>query len=108
LEKARLCVFQANYHLIWATKYRRKVLVASVKDRLEELLKMIAEQNGCRLLALRPKFFSSFQYLKKNNLRITHPNFPFKYSSISKTINWCSKKCQRCQIHKIQVIAFFA
>jgi len=48
-----MCVFQANYHLIWATKYRRKVLVGSVEVRLEELLKMIAEQNGCRLLAAR-------------------------------------------------------
>ena len=48
-----ICAFQATYHLIWATKYRRKVLVGSVKVRLEELLKMIAEQNGCRLLAVR-------------------------------------------------------
>ena len=53
LEKARTCAFQANYHLIWATKYRRKVLVGLVKIRLEELLKMIAEQNGCLLLAAR-------------------------------------------------------
>lgn len=53
LEKVRTCAFQANYHLICATKYRRKVLVGSVKVRLEELLKMIAEQVGCRLLAAR-------------------------------------------------------
>jgi len=42
LEKARTCAFQANYHLIWATKYRRKVLVGSVEVRLEDVLKMIA------------------------------------------------------------------
>jgi putative transposase len=53
LEKARSCAYQANYHLIWATKYRRKVLLGSVKVRLDELLKTIAEQNGCRLLAAR-------------------------------------------------------
>ena len=53
LEKARTCAYQANYHLIWATKYRRKVLLGSVKVRLDELLKTIAEQNGCRLLADR-------------------------------------------------------
>ena len=53
LEKARTCAFQANYHLIWATKYRRKVILGSVKDRLEELLKSIADQSGCRLLAAR-------------------------------------------------------
>ena len=53
LEKARTCAFQANYHLIWATKYRRKVLDGSVRVRLEELLKLIAKQNGCRLLAAK-------------------------------------------------------
>jgi putative transposase len=53
LEKARSCAFQANYHLIWVAKYRRKVLLGSVRVRLEELLKTIAGQNGCRLLAAR-------------------------------------------------------
>ena len=53
LEKARTCAFQANYHLIWATKYRRKVLVGSVEVRLEEVLKTIADQSGFQLLAVR-------------------------------------------------------
>ena len=53
LERARSCAYQVNCHLIWATKYRRKVLLGSVKVRLYELLKTIAEQNGCRLLAAR-------------------------------------------------------
>jgi putative transposase len=53
LEKTRTCVFQANYHLIWATKYRRKVLVGSVEVRLEEVLKTIAVRSGVQLLAVR-------------------------------------------------------
>ena len=53
MEKARTCAFQANYHLIWATKYRRKVLVGSVEVRLEEVLKMIAENHGYQLLTTR-------------------------------------------------------
>ena len=53
MEKARTCAFQANYHLIWATKYRRKVLVGSVEVRLEEVLKMIAENHGYQLLTVR-------------------------------------------------------
>jgi putative transposase len=53
LEKARTCAFQANYHLIWATKYRRKVLVGSVEVRLEEVLKMIAHNHGYQLLTAR-------------------------------------------------------
>ena len=53
LEKSKTCAFQANYHLIWAVKYRRKVLVGSVEIRLVEVLKMIAESHGYRLLAAR-------------------------------------------------------
>jgi putative transposase len=53
LEKARTCAFQANYHLIWATKYRRKVLLGSVEVRLLEVLKMIAANHGFKLLAAR-------------------------------------------------------
>ena len=53
MEKARTCAYQANYHLIWATKYRRKVLVGSVEVRLEEVLKTIAVQSGFLLLAAR-------------------------------------------------------
>jgi putative transposase len=53
MEKARSCAFQANYHLIWATKYRRKVLLGSVEVRLLEVLKTIASQSGFRLLTAR-------------------------------------------------------
>ena len=53
LEKTKTCAFQANYHLIWAVKYRRKVLVGSVEIRLVEVLKMIAGSHGFRLLAVR-------------------------------------------------------
>jgi putative transposase len=53
LEKARTCAYQANYHLICATKYRRKVLVGTVVVRLEEILKTTADSHGYQLLALR-------------------------------------------------------
>ena len=53
MEKARTCAFQANYHLIWATKYRRKVLLGSVEARLGEVLKTIANQSGFQLLTAR-------------------------------------------------------
>ena len=53
MERARTCAFQANYHLIWATKYRRKVLLGSVEVRLLEVLKTIANQSGFRLLTAR-------------------------------------------------------
>jgi putative transposase len=53
LEKARSCAYQANYHLIWATKYRRKVLLGSVEVRLKDVLKTIAATHGFQLLAAK-------------------------------------------------------
>lgn len=53
LEKARTCAFQANYPLIWATKYRRKVLLGSVEVRLLEVLKTVANQCCFVLLTAR-------------------------------------------------------
>ena len=53
LEKARTCAYQANYHLICAIKYRRKVLVGAVEVRLGKVLKMIADRHGYQLLATR-------------------------------------------------------
>jgi putative transposase len=37
-------VYNLGYHLIWCPKYRRKLLVGQVKDRLEELLKRKAQE----------------------------------------------------------------
>ena len=39
-------VFSLKYHLVWCPKYRRKVLVSPVDDRLKELLVETAEEHG--------------------------------------------------------------
>ena len=53
MEKDRTCAYQANYHLIWAIKYRRKALIGSVEVRLVKVLKTIANQSGFKLLTAR-------------------------------------------------------
>jgi putative transposase len=53
LDKASSCAFQANYHLIWAVKYRRKVLVGPVEARLVEVLKVIAVSCGFEVFVCR-------------------------------------------------------
>lgn len=37
------CVYYAKYHLVFATKYRRKIIKEGVKGYLEDLLKRISE-----------------------------------------------------------------
>ena len=40
------CLYNISYHLIWCPKYRRKVLVDGVDERLKELLMEKAEELG--------------------------------------------------------------
>jgi putative transposase len=40
------------YHVIWCPKRRRKVLVGPVRDRLEEILAAVADEQSWRLLSL--------------------------------------------------------
>ncbi|MCJ7759983.1 IS200/IS605 family transposase [Candidatus Bathyarchaeota archaeon] len=45
-------VYLLNYHLIWCPKRRRKILVDSVKRRLEEIIRQVAKELGVDILAL--------------------------------------------------------
>ena len=38
LTHARTCVYNVNYHIVWSTKYRRKVLNSIIESRLKEIL----------------------------------------------------------------------
>lgn len=48
---ARGCVYNVYYHLVWSTKYRRKVLVGRIEETLKELHQQIADEHGFMLLA---------------------------------------------------------
>jgi putative transposase len=40
------------YHIIWCPKRRRKVLVGPVRDRLEQLLREVADEHGWQIIEL--------------------------------------------------------
>ena len=42
----RTCVYNLNYHIIWCTKYRRKVLSPTISERLYVVLKSIGGEKG--------------------------------------------------------------
>ena len=42
-------IFNISYHIIWCPKYRRKVLVNEVEDRLKTLLVEKAKEIGCEI-----------------------------------------------------------
>ena len=46
LTHGRTSVYNLNYHLIWCTKYRNKVLKGQVEQDLKDILYQIANENG--------------------------------------------------------------
>lgn len=86
-------VFNIGYHLIWCTKYRRKLLVGDVEARLKILLVGKAEGLGVSIetMEVMPDHIHLFvktspvdsphyivQQLKGYTSRILHEEFPLK------------------------------
>ena len=44
--KARTCVYNVNYHIVWCTKYRKKILTSEIANELKQLLNEITEEKG--------------------------------------------------------------
>lgn len=51
-KKSKTAVYNINYHLIWCTKYRRKVLSNPIQNRLKELIEQKARQQEWDIKAL--------------------------------------------------------
>jgi len=41
-----------GYHFVWCPKYRRRVLVEKIKERMKELINMKAKELGCKIITL--------------------------------------------------------
>lgn len=52
LKTTRNAVYQTAYHAVWIPKYRRRVLVDAVADRLRGLISEVAQAKGFEILAL--------------------------------------------------------
>lgn len=52
VKSTRNAVYQTAYHAVWIPKYRKKVLVKDVADRLRGVLHEIAQAKGFEILAL--------------------------------------------------------
>ena len=47
---SRTCVYELHYHIIWCTKYRRKVLTSKIADRLYSILQNIGIEKGFEVI----------------------------------------------------------
>ncbi len=48
----RNVVYSCKYHVVWCPKYRRRVLVDGVDERLKEILLEVARERGAEILAV--------------------------------------------------------
>ena len=43
---SRGCVYALEYHIVWCTKYRRKVIWPTVERTLHQILNEVADEQG--------------------------------------------------------------
>lgn len=48
--KSNNVCYSCKYHIIWCTKYRRKLLLEHIQPRLKELLQEVVEFNNCEII----------------------------------------------------------
>lgn len=51
-KRSRTAVYRLAYHVIWCPKYRRKVLLGGIENRLKELITQRAGELDCKVLTL--------------------------------------------------------
>jgi REP-associated tyrosine transposase len=49
IQHGRTCVFNCNYHIVFSTKYRRKVLTEEVVEYLQDTIREVAADKGFRI-----------------------------------------------------------
>jgi putative transposase len=103
LTYARTAVYNVNYHFVWCVKYRHKVLVNKIDNRLKEILQEIATEKGFMIKSLEimpdhvhvfasahPKFAPGYLYkmLKGISARKLFIEFPEIKSRLWKGRLW--------------------
>jgi len=84
-------VYSLKYHIVWCTKYRKRIIKDDVEARLKELLKKIAEDHGIEILEMEadqdhihmlieckpqhyiPNIIKAFKGTSARFLFLTHP-----------------------------------
>ncbi len=67
-----MTVYNIGYHLIWCPKYRRKVLVGEVAERLKELLFQKAQEIGAETVQMEVMPDHVYLFAKTNPTHSPH------------------------------------
>jgi putative transposase len=93
----RNVVFSCKYHVVWCPKYRRRVLVNSVDERLKAILREVAEETHSEIIEVEvmpdhvhvlvevdPQFgiHSFIKQMKGRSSRLLRAEFPWLKSRL--------------------------
>jgi putative transposase len=98
LKHVRTCVYNCNYHIVFSTKYRKKVLTQEIESYLKDLIRQIAQEKEFEVAVMEvgekdhihifvsahPKIAPS--YIVKMIKGITARKTLLKYPSIKKQL----------------------
>ena len=45
-------VYSCKYHIVWCPKYRRRVLVRGVDERLKDMIRQVAQERGAEVIEM--------------------------------------------------------
>lgn len=93
LKHNKMSVVNINYHIIFCPKYRRKILVDGIDERLKEVLVEAADGMGCSIESIEVMPDHVHLYLKGN------PTIPVHL--IVKNLKAISSKTLRAEFPKI-------
>jgi putative transposase len=51
-QKLSQTIWHCQYHIIWAPKYRFKILIGEIATEVENCVRAFSEQKGCRIIEL--------------------------------------------------------
>ncbi len=49
-DKGKHTIYHHRYHLVWITKYRKKVLTGAVRERVREIARQVCEEIGVTII----------------------------------------------------------
>ena len=110
LKHARTCVYNCNYHIVFSTKYRRKVLTQEIEYYIKDLIQEIAKEKEFEVsvmevgekdhihlfVSAHPKIAPS--YIVKMIKGITARKILLKYPIIRKQL-WNRSKAETSEAH---------
>ena len=116
-KSTRHAKYLCNYHFVWVPKYRRDLLVEEVAEYIKEVLKAIAKELSCEIIALEvmpdhiqlfvncpPRYSPSYlaNYFEGKSARLVLKRFPELRKSATENSGQEAASCQQLVMYQVR------